>query len=1039
MSGLQLRLLGSFQFLREEKPVTGFRSEKERALLAYLAIEAFRPHAREALAGLLWSELPDDTALNNLRVTLHRLRQVLGDPSADHPLLEVLRDTIQLSQNGQLWMDVSAFRELISQSEQHHHENPATCSTCMARYTEAAALYRGEFLQGIYPIDSLPFSEWALLKREHLHRQALQAQYLLAGYHQRRGELDPALGYARRQLELEPWREEAHIQVMTTLALRGERSAALRQYERCREVLREELGIEPAEETRVLYERILAFRKRRRHNLPLQTTPFIGRETELNELSTYLENPDCRLLTIIGPGGIGKSRLAFQAAEAHAYAYLHGVTMIQLAGITSLADMLRAIADELDLQLRPAQDLETQLIDYLREKEMLLVLDNYEQFLGPGKTDGVRILADLLRNAHDLRILVTSRQRLNLKQEWVFVLQGLSFPEDTLDKEPDRFAAVQLFLSSAHRIDSGFIPFDGEDSSIVRICQLLQGVPLAIELAAAWTRVMAPREIALQVESDLDFLANSYPDLHERHRSLRATFEHSYNLLTTEEQRILARLSLFPVSFERIAAEQVVGANLTMLTSLCDRSLLEQNRSRNKDSQPRYRMHELIRQFCSEKLRQDRAEFKQTKNRYSRFYMKFLNDRNKMVMGGRDSDQAVQEVNGEVENVRLALDQAIIEGNLNELGHSLNILMFFYEIQGLFVEAERVFGKISLRMEELSLTANPDHEDYDFFVGRAFAYHGWYCMHLARFDQAIELYKKGMTLSLKSGDLEGYGLVLNAMGVISMSQKKYQQAKGYLEEALSVCKKQEYTWGQAGVLSNLGLLAIDEGNLSFGESLIRQSLELDAQLNDEWGMAGAFEALGDIALLQGHFELAEKRIRHSLKIRQKLDQRWRVALSLNRLGDLAYRRQQYTEARAKYEESLAILRDFGERIHLTSTLARLGDVCEILGDDALAREAFYSSLKLSQETGAHGTTFKALLGIAGFLAKDGDSEQSLEILATFLDHPSLGQEDKEKAEYLLSELQHVLPLQAVQSALEHGKSKALEDIVKAVLSSELGV
>jgi hypothetical protein len=298
----------------------------------------------------------------------------------------------------------------------------------LAWYAQAEALYRGEFLHGVYPADSLPFSEWALLKREHLHHQALWALYLLAAYHQRRGELDLALGYARRQLELEPWREEAHCQVMTILALRGERSAALRHYERCCQVLREELGVEPAEETLALYERILASRKRRRRDLPLQTTPFLGRKSELNRVGEYLANPDCRLLTILGPGGIGKSRLAVQAAEAQDYAYLQGAFLIQLAGVTAQGDMIRAIADALELQFHPAGDSKTRLLDYLREKEMLLVLDNCEHLLG----------RKALRCPHSRRpaenapgLFIDTCQRLNLSQEWVFVLQGLSYPEDT--------------------------------------------------------------------------------------------------------------------------------------------------------------------------------------------------------------------------------------------------------------------------------------------------------------------------------------------------------------------------------------------------------------------------------------------------------------------------------------------------------------------------------------------------------------------------------------------------------------------------------
>ena len=1034
MSRYQLRLLGSFQFTLGEEPAT-FRSEKERALLAYLAIEGFRPHSRDALAGLLWSDLPEDVAHNNLRVTLHRLRQVVGDLGADLPLLEVSRQAIQLSPTSQLWVDVSSFKELLARADQHAHEKLATCQECMAKYAEAAALYRGEFLQGVYPADSILFSEWAALNREHLHLEALRALYFLAAYHRRRGELNLALSYALQQLGLEPWREEAYCQAMTILALKGERSAALRYYERCRRVLKQELGVEPADETRLLYERILASRKRRRHNFPLQATPFLGRKAELDQMSEYLANPDCRLLTILGPGGIGKSRLAMQVAEAQIYTYLHGAFLVQLAGITMPIDMIRAIAGALELQFHPVGDPQIQLLDYLREKEMLLVLDNFEQLLGSGKPAAVSILEDLLENASNLRLLITSRQRLNLKREWVFVLQGLSLPGDVFDQDLEKYEAVQLFLQSARRIDPTIQPAK-EEPVVVRICQLLEGVPLAILLAAAWTRVMSPEQIALEIESNLDFLASSYPDLPERHRSLRATFNHSYELLTSEEQQVLCNLSIFPVSFDRTAAEQVAGATLAMLANLSDRSLIEQIRTGNRGSHPRYRMHELIKQFSHEKFRQDPAEVERSKDRYRRFYMTFLNSRNNKVMGGMASYQAGQEVNSEIENVRLALEQAIAEGNLNELDHSLNILMYYYEIQGLFEEAECVFGEISRVMEKICLTGQDAGEEAGYYLGRAVMYHGWYCMHQARLDQAVELTQKGLALSRHSGDLEGYGLALNSLGVLARAQGKYQQAKGSLQEALKVLSENRYTWSQAGVLSNLGILAQLEGDLYLGEEFFNQSLDLYTRLDDEWGVANCLEKLGNIALLQGNLELANKRILQSIDIRRKLGQRWREANSLTELGEVAYRRQRYDEAKRIYQESLAILRDFGERLSLASTLARYGEVCLVLGDNAQARESLQASLKLAQEIGVDGTATRALLGMAELLVKEGAGEQSLEILFTIVKHSSLEHDDKVKTDNLLTELQAVLPPQVVLAAQAEGEWKSLEDLVKDVLRSD---
>ena len=332
--GRQLRLLGSFEFRSETGERVAFRSEKERALLAYLTVEASRSHSRRMLSGLLWPEQPDETANNNLRVTLHRLRHAVGDPSADMPLLIVSSDAVQLNPDAGLWTDVASFDALLARTARHHHERLATCAECMASYEEAAALYRGDFLEGLYPADSVPFSEWSLLKQEYLRSQLLRILFLLADHHRWRGALDCALPFARRQVELEPWREEAHCQVMTILALRGERSAALRQYETCRRALLAELNVEPAEETRVLHERILAQRKGKLSNLPENVKPFVGRRTELSLAGEYLADPGSRLITIVGPGGIGKSCLAAEAAAGQRFSFLNGVFLVELSSVS---------------------------------------------------------------------------------------------------------------------------------------------------------------------------------------------------------------------------------------------------------------------------------------------------------------------------------------------------------------------------------------------------------------------------------------------------------------------------------------------------------------------------------------------------------------------------------------------------------------------------------------------------------------------------------------------------------------------------------
>lgn len=258
MARLVIHLLGPFHVSLGGEPVTGFESNKVRALLAYLAVYADRPHSREALAALLWPDQPDAKARHNLRQALSNLRQALGDSDTDAPLLDITRTTAQLNPQGDYWLDLAAFNAHVAASEEHPHPNLERCPVCIEQLEQAVELYQGSFLEGLFVEDSLPFEEWAALQRERVHRLSLDALYHLGRYYERRRDYARAQRHARRQIEMEPWREEAHRQLMRTLARGGQRSAALAQYETCRRTLAEELGVEPGADTRALYERIRA-------------------------------------------------------------------------------------------------------------------------------------------------------------------------------------------------------------------------------------------------------------------------------------------------------------------------------------------------------------------------------------------------------------------------------------------------------------------------------------------------------------------------------------------------------------------------------------------------------------------------------------------------------------------------------------------------------------------------------------------------------------------------------------------------------------
>ena len=514
------------------------------------------------------------------------------------------------------------------------------------------------------------FDEWAMLQREHYNRLAVEAFSRLAEVHERRGEYSLAAQAAARIVQIMPWEEDAHRALMRLLGLDGQWAAVQAQYGACRRYLDQQIGVEPAPETTALYQAALqaarsgpaaaalsAFQPRfpvAQHNLPQMALPFVGRQAELDLLADRLAEPQCRLLTLTGPGGVGKTRLALEAAAGQVGLLSGGVFFVPLASLSSAGLLPLVIADALRLNLYNAQDPRVQLLNYLREKQLLLVLDSFEGLLSVGP-EAVDLLVEILEQSPGVSVLVTSRQPLHLHREWLYEVGVLLCPE--VDRAAlaasappagwEESGAVQFFIHSARRVQPQFSG-RAEWAAVTRICQVVGGLPLGIELAAAWVRVHPCEEIAAQVERSLEFLATSMRDMPERHRSLRAVFEYSWDLLSAEEKQRLAGLSVFQGSFSPAAALQVAGAEAEHLAALAEKSLL------HRVSAQRYALHAMLQQFAGQKLQQEAAAERRARQVHSDHFLHLLSQ-NKAALRSPAQRSVLDALNSEVENLHSGL------------------------------------------------------------------------------------------------------------------------------------------------------------------------------------------------------------------------------------------------------------------------------------------------------------------------------------------------------------------------------------------------
>ncbi len=673
MNPLQIKLFGGFTVMLGDQPITYFRSAKARGLLAYLAAQPDQDHARTTLATLLWGDLPDTAAKTNLRIELSNLHKLL----ANHPALTITRNTVRFHR-ALATVDVGDFRDAVTTFLALPAESQATQ---LSRLTAALDLYRGEFLAGLQLGDALEFGEWQLLTQEQLHEQAMGALNLLQQRYAEQGRWAELAGAARRQLALVPWQETAHRNLIQALAAQGQRGAALEQYAKCCAILQAELGVEPALATQEIAARLRENQPSKstanptvaRHNLPQQLKALVGRRAEIEQVYGLVQQE--QLVTLLGLGGVGKSRLAQAVGQKALADFAHGVWFVPLANIEandSAPDRIAlVIAAAIGFPLTDMQAPLVQLAAHLADKEILLLLDNWDQL-----TAAAEPLCDQLLVHSGVFILATSRVRLSVEGEVPVHLAGL--PVDQ---------AFALFVERARRLVPTFAPAD-QVAAIEQVCGAVGGLPLGIELAASWVEHLGVAEIghALAEIAVEPTQANNHVD---RHQTLHAMFEYSWRLLSTHQQQILARLSAFRGGFDRAAASAVAASNLSDLSLLIAHSLVQ------RLTAGRYDLHPLVQEFAARKLAAAAAV--SLFPAYSRYYLTMLTNANPTQRTTLRVD--FDNIRSAWQQAVLSTDDTLIQASTKPFGEFTAQFGLIADGNGLFAEAAARFDAIPQQQE----------------------------------------------------------------------------------------------------------------------------------------------------------------------------------------------------------------------------------------------------------------------------------------------------------------------------------------------------
>lgn len=955
---LHLRLLGGFEAgvidaagaPARDASVAALRaaaelpSAKTQALLAYLACVR-RRHSRDTLAAMFWGDSDEEAAKASLRQALAALRK----PFDAWLLIE--RDSVAFNTAASYALDAEAF-ERGAQGDLNARR-------------AALGLYSGELLKGFVVRNAPGFEEWLVVERERLRHIAVGLLRQVSEADALAGDFDSAASHLRALVANDPLDESAHRQLMLLLARSGQRAAGLAQFEACKVFLQRELGVEPEPRTRQLADRIRMAMSGVGGNIDRYADdgPLVDREAELAEVRRQLLDPHCRMLTLTGMGGTGKTRLSLAAARACGPWFLNGVVFVPAGAAESPGALLDAIAAALRFVFGRG-DPQAQLLAALREKELLLVLDGLDRLAGDEAT--LAFLSRLLREAPAVKILVASRERLRLQSEWLFEVRGLS-----------RDGARMLFTRIARRVMADLDPAGPARADIDRVCELVGNLPLGIALAAPLARLMSCAEIAAALERGYGILASSVRDAPERHASLEAAFNESWARLDATERRALASLAVFPADFSLEAGAAVADASRQVLSGLADKSLLQ------AASAGRFDLHELVRQFARARLAPE--EDARANNRHCDWYAAFLSRREPQLRGRMQKD-AADAIRAETENLRQMWAWAVGQGNIDALGRACRGLYWLWDTRGWYAEIDRLFA------DAAEQAGGAPRIWAQLVARRATALN-----RMGRLAEAGQALSEAAQAAAALGDFGTQALATRHLGYGPLVQGDFERARDFIGRSLDLYRQAGELAGAADALIGLGIVESNLGRYDIARRHYQEAADILEELGDEQIRAVAIGDIGNVDYFTGRLEDARRLYRQATDIQRKYDDRRGMAINLNNNACIALELSDWNDAIEMSRECIAVFGDMGMREGVMHSTHNLAVAALGLGELGQAQAHLDTTLDLALSLDATPDGLDFLVTGARLLRARGDAARAAQVLAGVTRHPAAMARSREAA------------------------------------------